>query len=368
MRKIAAMIAAVSLLLSGCSLTQWMDGSYHSASPHTEQQGPSNSDTVDVANVVQMRNALVDMIASGATSGILSVERYSKTALEYGINAAIEYAMQTYPLGAYAVERIEYELGTNAGVPALAVTVTYKHSYAEILRIKHVADMQEAFEVISTALDQCEAGVVLQIGQYEQTDFAQLIEDYADQYPENVMEQPQVTANIYPESGNDRIVELIFTYETSREVLRTMQSYVQPVFSAARLYVIGDVESGVKYAQLFAFLMERFDYQIGTSITPSYSLLRHGVGDSEAFARVYASMCRSAGLECMTVPGTREGEPWYWNIIGIDGVYYHVDLLSSSSAGYLQRRSDGEMEGYVWDYSAYPACGAQEETLPTEAE
>ena len=45
--------------------------------------------------------------------------------------------------------------------------------------------------------------------------------------------------------------------------------------------------------------MERYDYRIETSITPAYSLLRHGVGDSRAFAVVYAAMCQQAGLECL---------------------------------------------------------------------
>jgi len=110
-------------------------------------------------------------------------------------------------------------------------------------------------------------------------------------------------------------MELTFTYQTSRDALRQMQSQVKPVFDAASLYVSGDGEDRQKLSQLYAFLMERFDYKIETSITPAYSLLRHGVGDSRAFATVYAAMCRLAGLECMTVTGTHAGDPWTWNIV-----------------------------------------------------
>ena len=120
--------------------------------------------------------------------------------------------------------------------------------------------------------------------------------------------------------------------------------------------------------------MERFDYKQETSITPAYSLLRHGTGDSRAFAQIYAAMCRDSGLTCMSVTGTREGEPWTWNII-LDGeAYYHVDLLRCSEIGKYQEWTDEEMEGYVWDYSAYPACSGNPaasrettaETVPTE--
>ena len=37
-----------------------------------------------------------------------------------------------------------------------------------------------------------------------------------------------------------------------------------------------------------------------------------------------------------------------------NGVYYHVDLLRSAESGRLVALTSDEMNGYVWDYSAYP--------------
>ena len=156
---------------------------------------------------------------------------------------------------------------------------------------------------------------------------------------------------------------------------------MKPVFEAAELYVSGDGAERQKYSQLYGFLMERFDYTVETSITPAYSLLHHGVGDSRAFATVYAAMCRRAGMECLMVTGTRSGEPWVWNIIQVGGIYRHVDLLQCSVQGRFQEKTDAEMSGYVWDYSAYPECpvirlpepsdptpAQPRETAPAEAE
>ena len=33
-----------------------------------------------------------------------------------------------------------------------------------------------------------------------------------------------------------------------------------------------------------------------------------------------------------------------------------MDLLRCSSTGGFREKTDGEMGGYVWDFSAYPAC------------
>ena len=196
---------------------------------------------------------------------------------------------------------------------------------------------------------------MLLVSQYEDTDFSQFVQDYASEHPETIMEVPQVTQAMYG-TGESRVVELIFSYQTSRDALRRMQAQVKPVFESAVLYVSGDGDEYQKFSQLYAFLMERFDYKQETSITPAYSLLRHGIGDSRAFAQVYAAMCRDAGLTCMSVTGTRNGEPWTWNIIRDGEEFYHVDLLRCSVDGKYRERTDEEMEGYVWDYSEYPAC------------
>ena len=230
--------------------------------------------------------------------------------------------------------------------------------------------MEAAKVLIGVALEQYDPGVVILVGEYIPTDVAQIAEDYALRNPSAVMETPQVTAEVYPNTGEQRVLELKFTYQTSRDELRQMRTQVEPVFDAAALYVSGDDVDMRKYSQLYAFLMERFtDYQVKTSITPAYSLLRHGVGDSKTFAAVYAEMCRRAGMECQIVIGTRDGEPWCWNMVQIDGFYYHVDLLKSWGEGGFRKQTDSQMTDYVWDYSSYPTCiGAPPVTDSEETE
>ena len=70
------------------------------------------------------------------------------------------------------------------------------------------------------------------------------------------------------------------------------------------------------------------------------------------------------------ITGTRDGEPWYWNLVETDGEYYHLDLLGSHGEGGFHLLTDQEMDGYVWDYSGYPATPqpAEPETKPDETE
>ena len=346
------LILALSLVLTGCG---WVNQSYVSVEPHKEQRQTLQTDVIVAANYLELLGALEEMIASGTEVAAIKVPEYPADAIEYGMNRAVRHSMENDPIGSYAVADILYELGSSSGVPAVSVSISYHHNRSEIQRIQQAADTQAAEEIVVDALRGYEPSVVILVDTYEMRDFSQFVQDYAEENPQTVMEIPQVSQSSYG-TGRDRILELIFTYQTSRDALRRMQTQVQPVFDAASLYVSGEGEDYQKFSQLYGFLMERFDYKIETSLTPAYSLLRHGVGDSRAFATVYAAMCRSAGLECMTVTGTRSGEPWTWNIVLDDGCYYHVDLLRSNANGQFREYTDSQMGNYVWDYSGYPAC------------
>lgn len=361
-RNVLFLLLAVSLLLCGCSL---FEGSYVHVTPYLEQSDEAQTEAVSAANYQQLRSVVEAMVGQGVENGVIHVADFDQDTVEKHMSAVAFHVRETYPVGAYAVEDIQYEVGTSSGRPAIAVTIAYRHSRVEIQRIRTVQTMENAAALIGNALNNMEAALVLKVEEYTDTDFSQIVEDYAEQHPDTVMETPQVAAATYGK-GNDRVVELTFTYQTNRDSLRSMQTQVQTVFDSAALYVSGEGADSQKFSQLFGFLMERFEYTLETSITPAYSLLSHGVGDSRAFAVVYAAMCRQAGLDCQIVTGTKDAEPWVWNIIQDNGRYYHVDLLRSSFSGGFRGLVDGEMMGYVWDYSAYPQC--VESIVPTVKE
>lgn len=354
MKKLVLLILSVTLLLGGCG---WMDGSYVHITRHQDQGPALQAETLTVSNYTELQQIILQMVESGTSKGVIFLSEYAQTMAEDGMTMLQNRLASSDPLGAYAVEHMEYEIGTNSGKPAIAVEITYRRTPMEIQQIQRVANMEEAAHAIAEALSRVDTRIVLRIARYEDVDFAQLVNDYAQEHPDVVMEVPQVTTAVYG-TDSSRVVDLQFAYETSRDTLRHMRRQVEPVFEAAQLYVSEDAAAYQKYTQLYAFLMERFDYRIQSSITPTYSLLHHGVGDSRAFAVTYAAMCRSVGLACLVMTGTRSGEPWTWNLVSLDGKFVHVDLLQCTSLGHFQARGDEEMQGYVWDYSSVPGQDA----------
>lgn len=356
-KRMVILLMAISLLLGGCG---WLDGSYVSVTPHQEQAAAVRTENLSVSNYEDLLDTMEGIVSKGTESCVINVVNYDQDSLEIHVSNAVQRIQKVYPVGAYAVDQIEYEIGTNSGKTAIALKITYRHGRNEIRNIQKAKDIDTARKFVGQALESYDTMLVMELKEYEKLDYTQIVQDYAMMHPQNVMEIPQITWQVYG-IGSSRVVEMTFFYQTSRDALRTMQTQVQPVFDSAVLYVSGEGAQNQKYAQLYAFLMERFEYKQETSITPAYSLLRHGVGDSRAFAVVYAAMCRDAGLESMIVTGTRMGEPWNWNIILTENGYFHVDLLACEEAGVFRYLPDSEMDGYVWDYSAYPVCIAEEE-------
>ena len=350
MKKILWLILCMALLLCGCT---WMDGEYHSVKPHASDGNKLSDDVVTVSDYVQLRDALEEMVTSGKQKSTFYISGFGLEEIDQYMSMAEMYVLQNSAIGAYAVDEITYESGTSGGFAAVAVEVAYIHSRQEILRIKTVANTESAKSLVATALRNYETSTVIKVKEYKNLDMENYVREYVRDNPHLCMELPQVSATTYPKTGDERVLEIFFTYQNSRETLKSMQEMVNPIFSAAKIYVQSSDSASQKYEQLYAFLMERFDYKIETSITPVYSLLRYGVGDSKAMAMVYSIMCQNADLECQVVSGTKNGEAYYWNKIRYDDTEYHVDLLGSSEAGEFVVMIPDEMTGYVWDYSSY---------------
>lgn len=370
MKRLVPILLAACLLLTGCS---WLDGRYSRVTPHQQHSTGNDSQVEEAENYLQLRIALENMVSAGVEKSVISVAKFQPDQLSASMDMAVRHVKESYPIGAFAVDAITYEVGTIGGTAAVDVEITYLHGRSEIQRIRYVDNIDQAETLISEALTDYATSLVMLVEDYQSVDVQQLAENFAAANPSVVMESPEVRVQLYPNSGRERVLELKFIYQSSRDSLRTMRQVVQRVFASAALYVTQDALDSQKLSQLYSFLMERFDsYQVKTSITPAYSLLNHGVGDSAAFAEVYAEMCARAGIECLVVVGTRSGEPWYWNIVRDDGYYYHVDLLSCQTWGGYRPMTDEQMGKYVWDYSAYPDCTGkpvEEETeVPEETE
>ena len=212
--------AVLCLLLSGCS---WMDGSYLSVTPHQEQSSNVQTRERSASNYLQLRTTLEELVDSGVESAVINVSLYRQDLIHEGMGSAALHIKERYPLGAYAVDDLTYEVGTSNGHPAVSVNITYIHGRSQIRTIQDARDMEDVERLVTQALEQCNGNLVAWGKYYHELDILQAVEDYMKGNPDVVMEMPQISVGVYPETGSSRIVEVKFTYDTSRESLRQMQ-------------------------------------------------------------------------------------------------------------------------------------------------
>lgn len=101
----------------------------------------------------------------------------------------------------------------------------------------------------------------------------------------------------------------------------------------------------------------------------AYGPIINGKGVSAGYAYALQMLLNRADITCITVEGTA-GVCQMWNIVKIDGGYYHADATIDSYLSHKYNRlshiyfniSDAQMGlDHVWDASVYPPCP---DTLP----
>lgn len=353
------LLLALAFLLAGCST--WKRDTYVSVKPHAEGYAQTDPEDTEVASsypeLLELLEYLVQNYAGQAT---VDVSQYGED-LEADLERIVREVKRTDPLAAYAVGDIGLELAEVGARRVVSVTIDYCRTQEQLQEIQSAWGVNGVKNKVIQALEAAEPAITLRVTGYEPINLAVQVRTYYEEHLDTVMECPQVTVQVYPDSGNVRVMEIQFQYSTNQEALLRMKRDVQVMLDSAAGYVGGQTSERVKAERLYSFLRPLF-VQAGPSATPVYSLLCVGVGDSQSMAMVYALLCRQAGLDCQVVSGSSNGREWHWNILCLDGVYYHADILADWEGGELTLRCDEEMTNYIWNTGMYPACPPPEES------
>lgn len=363
MKRFGLLLLLFSLLLCATGCKSWVVDSYlsvadHVAQPLPTEEPPDSEDPSVVTNRSELRGAVLSLVRNWTERAELPVRDYDGS-LSDDLAETLDYVMHSDPVGAYAVDYIDSELIGDGAGGTVALSIVFRRSASEIGLIVTVSDNDAAYLKIQQALGDFETALTLRIRSYSETDFAAYIRNYCLENP--VLCLPEVSADLYPNEGETRILELHFGYPAARDELRLMRSSTQSIFNSAASYIRSGETDAERATLLFRFLTTRFEYTVGEEqpAAPAYDLLCRNVAHSLSFACVFGAECRTAGIDCITVEGTRNGAAHFWNLLCLDGVYYHVDLMRSLERGEtelsLLTSQELRAEGYVWDETLHPA-------------
>ncbi len=88
----------------------------------------------------------------------------------------------------------------------------------------------------------------------------------------------------------------------------------------------------------------------------AYGAVSEGKAVCQGFAQLYYRLAKAAGLDCRIVTGTRAGENHAWNIVKLDGKWYHVDAACGAqlldNSGYFMKPLFNKYAIVYGDYTA----------------
>lgn len=355
MKRCAVLLLFLGFMLTGCQTRR----EYLSVKPHEEQYvQQENADATVVSDYNSFVSALLQQCSRRETKGVFRVYGYPGEIME-DVPKAIYYVAKQSAIGAYAVDFITYDCTQIVSYYEISVDITYKKTLEEMQALI-VTRGEDAIRLrISNAMQNYEPSLTLRVYDDEIFDVQPFIQSCYEENPGRVQACPAVEAKHYPqEVENEYILELNFSYPHSAQILQQYQQEVDAVVDAAVEYVQYREQEEEKLQLLYVYLSERFDYREERTDTPVYSVLCEGKADSESFARTMKVLCEAVGLECWVVEGSYNAQTWYWNIVCVDGQYYHVDLMRcvTASEAALQLNLDSAMRFYEWIQAEYPAC------------
>lgn len=355
-RHLLAGILTLALLLTGCSAL--LERDYTSVTPHnavpTTEEDPS---ILRADSYQELVNALIYFISGGVDEGIIRLYTDIEQVEPFLADACLE-VVQEDPLGAYCVEFIKYTVDPVVTYFEAKVEITYRRTREQVASIVQATGVTAIRSELRTALTTFATERTLRINYFEEGEA--FIQDLACQAyydaPSFALGMPEVSVFIYPDSGRQRIVEILLTYPLDSTELKQQQKTLAQALDQL-VFELEMLQPEASWTSAAQVVMEgrHFDPQGGKT---AYDLFHSGVADSEGLALAYAALCERLELSCQVARGTLEEEPHFWNVVQTEEGWRHLDLSTELQDDILLY-TDSQLLAlnYSWEEESLPACG-----------
>lgn len=358
---LAALLLAMGLLC-GCGL---LNNEYVSIKDYTPsvQEESSDDGKVTVKNFSALKQALLKMAYAGKTEGTIVFDAAYDGDTTADMASACWQVRTQDALCAYCVENMAYEINKIVTISEASVYISYSDVSEAAGAIRHLAFSSGIDDIIRDAFSEGEKKLVVLISRssYSAEDMAAAVTRVYREDPALVPKEPLASVNMYSGMGAQRLYEISINYGMTLEELDARTAQLQAVDAFAELDTSGMSEAELAYAAC-EYLMEHCTVSEDKSENTAYAALVGGRANSEGTALAYIVLCRELGVDCRIVYGQEDWIEHCWNIVRIDGSYYHVDITAAiedgAEAGFLMN-DEMAWGHYRWDVSSYPKCSGE---------
>ncbi len=347
-RAILSLALCGVLLLSGCS--SLLDRPYVMVEPHREQPVVAgDSSTLQVSTYSELVNGVLFLVSQGTEEGTIQLIDYTGE-VEEDLNRACVEVAKDDPLGAYAVDFIKNSYTRVLTTYEAVISITYRRTKEQVQSLVNVTSTSAIRKEVAEALAGYQPELVLRVGYFtgDEASVAALVRQAYYDAPASALGMPECTVTLYPDSGTQRIVEILLAYPEEPKVMEEKRAQLRAETDVLLSpLLLPQYDSGERLSMLFALLPRAVRYAPGGGSTPWDALLGEGA-DSEGLALAFQLLCQELEVGSALVEGTLDGEPHFWNQLTDDGGAHYVDL-SRDKSGTTWSAQDLLALGYLWE-------------------
>lgn len=160
--------------------------------------------------------------------------------------------------------------------------------------------------------------------------------------------------------GNGKESTINVTYRTTSEEENKIDDELESVINSI---ITPDMSDADKVKAINKYLVDRYEYDYTLVSNNAYKALTIGKTTCQGYAMTAYKMFKLAGVENKIITGTLNGVAHGWNLVKVNGNWYHIDITNNDSTNDINRfllKSDSDLikEGFVWEYDDYPKCPA----------
>ena len=342
-------VCLTSVLLSGCG---FFDKTYVVESDYTipARKDNDSDDILTVTGFSELRDGILRAIVEGQeVCTIVFDASYIGNPSEDLASACWQVRTED-ALCIYCVENLAYDLTQIVSVTEARISITYS---PKAIPVSDVVSMPYATQLdnsIAHAISTGQPKLAILISRSTLTEES-METRFSDVYQKNpglAPIKPTVSVSMISGAGTQRLYEILI------DTGLTHDEFVAKKAAMDALPFTPEENADERTLAMNAaeYLLDSCNINAPGTI---YAALIEKNASPEGIALAYVELCQRSGLDCRIVYGQKDWQEHCWNIVCVDGLYYHVDIFQGLEEGFM--KTDSTFWGsYRWSVNDYPKC------------
>ncbi|HEX9025392.1 MAG TPA: transglutaminase domain-containing protein [Clostridium sp.] len=158
----------------------------------------------------------------------------------------------------------------------------------------------------------------------------------------------------YEREGNRATVKV--TYLTTKEQEEYINKELATIVNSIITSNMSDYD---KIKTINKYIVDRYEYDDSLLSNNVYSALTTGKTICQGYAMTAYKMLNLAGIENKIIIGDLDGVAHGWNLVKLDGKWYHLDTTNNDVTNnkyFLKNDEALRNDGFTWEANDYPIC------------